>query len=414
MSQYPLPNGGKRRLPVVSHLGVLKRVLEDEHCNRLVEHKKMRQTWAQTLFGFILLGTMLGGVAYWFGGVTLLGTIGIVWLSIMAVAWFFSSKIAPLAVSAYAAQPGTPYGDRAIRCADRAWTLLIEHVRQHYGQRVADMLTRPPVKLAPSKHANAFCTGRGWHDSVIVIFEGLVDAGMSDDEIVAVLAHELGHYFHGDVFIQSVAGVLGAILSLTVTGFVQRWISPFFGRLHWIFRWPGLVLLFVCFRFAGSIAKVVQMFISRAREASADAFAADVTDDPCALARALRKLVVHEKKLAAEEAAKDEQLRLDDPVEFHRRSLVRTCEFAVLDALGLMLFVDTLECLHHRESEPAESLIGKLAQLWQRLNENHPPVEDRCAWLELAAGRACPLEVKEMPGKEPPAPEVSEPGQEPQ
>jgi hypothetical protein len=23
--------------------------------------------------------------------------------------------------------------------------------------------------------------------------------------------------------------------------------------------------------------------------------------------------------------------------------------------------------------------------------ENHPPVEDRCAWLELAAGHACPL-----------------------
>jgi heat shock protein HtpX len=389
----PQPHGRPRRpLPVVNHWGVLQRVIrEDNHDTRRIEHKRMRQTWFQTFFGFALLGLMLAGTAYWLGGLTLLGTIGVIWLSVIGVTWFFSARIATSVVMAYKAVPGTQYGDMAIKCRDRAWALLVAHVRSHYGEHVLNMMTPPPVMLAPNKHANAFCTGRSWNNSAIVIFEGLIDSGMTEDEIVAVLAHELGHFLHGDVFIQTVASVLGAVLSLTFAGAVYRWVQPFFGRLPWLFRWPTFAMTWIGFRCAGSLVKIVQMFISRSREASADALAADITDDPCALARALKKLVAHEKKMELKEQAKQDALRISNPIKFHERHLARTCELAVLDALGLLLFVDTLETLHHDEFEKEpQGFLGKLAAWWQRLNQNHPPVKDRCEWLELAAGHTCP------------------------
>jgi heat shock protein HtpX len=392
MSQATQLSGANlRRMPIVSPRGVLVDVREMSHSNRLVEHRKMRQTWAQTFIGFVGLSVMIAGAAWWFGGVTILGLFGVLWFLVLGASWFFSSRIAPLAVQAYAADPSTPEGAAAIRCADRAWDKLIKYVRTYHGESFVKLLRRPPVMLSPNKHANAFCTGRDWNDSVIVMFEGLFASGMDDDEIVAVLCHELGHYYHLDVFTQSVASILGAVLSLTVASSAKGAVSKFFTRLPKWLRWFSFVsyiALFFSLRVTGLFVKVVQMFISRSREASADAFSAEITDDPCALARALKKLVNYETELAKKQAAEEAAARESDPVKFQAMQMLRLCEEAVLDSLGLMLFIDTLETLEHASKPAAESWLAKE---WERLMENHPPVEDRCAWLELAAGQACPL-----------------------
>lgn len=392
MSLAKLNNSGRKlRMPIIKPNGVFSgEVRETTHSDRQAEHKKMRQTWVQTFSGFVLLNLMIAGAVLYIGNLTILGIFGIIWLTVLGLAWFFSAEITPRAVQAYPADPNTEYGAAAIRCADRAWDLLVAHVTEHYGAKLASLMKRPPVMLAPNKHANAFCTGRGWRDSVIVIFEGAFLSGMSEDEIVAVLGHEFGHFFHLDVFMQTVASVLGAVLSLTIAGAAKRFVSPIFSRLPKWLRWlsflSNIALLF-SLRLTGTLVKVVQMFISRAREASADAFSAELTDDPCALARALKKLVAYETKLAKQQAIEEAAAKAADPVKFHAMQMARICEEAVLDALGLMLFVDTLETLEHHAAGKEQSALSKW---WERLNENHPPVEDRCAWLELAAGHACP------------------------
>ena len=384
-----LPSGSVRRLAIVNRSGRLLDVREMNHADRVVEHRKMRQTWMQTFFGFVALSALIAGCIYFFGNVEILGIFGILWLSVSVLAWFFSAKITPMAVGAVDADPATESGARAIRCADRVWAQLQTYVVENYGERVAGVLKRPRVMVSPNKHANAFCSGRSWNDSVIVIFEGAFLSGMTDDEICAVLAHELGHYFHLDVFLQTIASVLGAVFSLTVAGAAKRFVKPLFSLLpRWLswLGWLSNIALIIGFRFSGIFVKVVQMFISRSREASADAFASELTDDPCALARALKKLVVYEVELAKQEADKEERAKKENPAAFHSMQMVRFAEEAVLDALGTMLFIE----LGHHENHAAGNKPSKLATWWQGLMENHPPVNERCEWLELAAGHACP------------------------
>lgn len=388
-----LSSGRIRRLAIVKPSGVLVDVREMHHADRVIAHRKMRQTWMQTFIGFVGLSALIAVCIWVFGSVEILGIFGILWLSVSVLAWFFSSKIAPAAVGAYDADPSTEYGAAAIRCADKTWAQLIAYVTEHYGERAAKLLKRPRVMLSPNKHANAFCTGRGWNDSVICIFEGAFLSGMTEDEISAVLAHELGHYFHLDVFLQTIASVLGAVFSLTVAGAAKRWVKPLFARLpRWLswLGWLSNIALIVGFRFSGIFVKVVQMFISRSREASADAFAVEITDDPCALARALKKLVAYEVELAKKEREEEDKAKKQDPSKFHALQLARFCEEAVLDALGIMLFIETVETVEHQVKHAAGHKPSKLEIWWHRLMENHPPVNERCEWLELAAGHACP------------------------
>ena len=382
-------DGRTLAMPIVDRRGILQAVREITHSNRVVEHEKMRQTWLQTFAGFGILNIMVGAAAWYFGGLTVLGGLGIIWFAIMIASWFFSAKITPWAVQAYAADPSTEYGSAAIHAADRAWSLLIAHVTENFGAAFAAKLQRPPVMLSPNKHANAFCTGRGWDSSVIVIFEGAFLSGMDEDEIVAVLAHELGHFWHLDVFMQTVASVLAALLSLTIAGAAQRWVSPYFAKLPRWLRWTSGISIVFSLRLTALPVKIVQMFISRSREASADAFAAEITDDPCALARALKKLVAYEQKLAQQEAEAREHARAHDPLKFRALELASAGETALLEALGLMLFIDTIETLEQEAA--AGKKASPLATWWNHLLENHPPVEDRCAWLEQAAGHSCLL-----------------------
>jgi len=385
--------GNVRQMPIVNTRGNLLGVRALQHSDRVIEHSKMRQTWFQTFAGFVGLSLLIAGASWFFGGLTILGWFGGIWFATLLLAWWFSAWITPRAVQAYAADPNTERGAAAIRCADRAWTQLTDHVREHYGERVVRLLKRPEVMLSPNKHANAFCTGRGWRNSVIVIFEGAFLSGMTEDEIVAVLGHELGHFFHLDVFLQTIASVLGAVFTLTVASTFKRFVQPLFARLpRWLswLGWLSNIALLFGFRFGGGLVKVVQMFISRSREASADAFGSEITDDPCALARALKKLVAYEVDLAKKEAEEAEKKKQADPVAYHAAQMLKLCEDSVMDALGIMLFIDTLETLDQHERAQTGKKPSALARWWNSLMENHPPVEDRVAWLELAAGQSCP------------------------
>ncbi|MBX9920020.1 MAG: hypothetical protein K2Y33_09380, partial [Mycolicibacterium frederiksbergense] len=138
-------------MALVKPNGVLRGTRQLNQSDRQVEHRKMRQTWMQTFAGFAILNAMLAGAFWYFGALSILGIFGGIWITVILIAWFFSAKITPMAVQAYAADPSTEYGAAAIRCADRAWEQLTAHVRENYGERVVSLMKRPPVMLAPNK-----------------------------------------------------------------------------------------------------------------------------------------------------------------------------------------------------------------------------------------------------------------------
>ena len=143
-----------------------------------------------------------------------------------------------------------------------------------------------------STHSNAYFTGFG-KTKRIVLFDTLVDRH-TRDEILAVLAHELGHFKLKHIW-----------KSYAVSHFVM--LAGFYG-IHLMLNWD---LLYSTFRLQPSQSYITLFLIgvfglksgfflkpfysvwSRHREKQADAFAARLQSNPQALALALKKMGAH-------------------------------------------------------------------------------------------------------------------------
>lgn len=140
-----------------------------------------------------------------------------------------------------------------------------------------------------STKLNAFFSGLG-KSKEVVLFDTLVDK-LSEDEIVSVLAHELGHATHKDttklLFEQLlVVGVYVALLTYILT---EPSFYTSFGLqgIHFGF---GIILLAVLLSPISTIINIFTNYLSRVMEYKADAFAVKHTSEE-AMAGALKKLV---------------------------------------------------------------------------------------------------------------------------
>lgn len=143
-----------------------------------------------------------------------------------------------------------------------------------------------------STKSNAFFTGFG-KNKRIALFDTLIEKH-SVRELVAVLAHEIGHYKKKHI-------IQGLVISIVHTGVMFYLLSIFISHeglfeafyMQEMSIYAGLVffgLLYAPIEFILSI--VLQMF-SRKNEYEADRFAAETTDDPESMIEALKKLSVH-------------------------------------------------------------------------------------------------------------------------
>ena len=140
-----------------------------------------------------------------------------------------------------------------------------------------------------STKANAFFTGIGGTKRV-VLFDTLVK-NHTTEELVAVLAHEIGHFKLRHI----VQHIVGAILNIGIFLFLAQWLI----------RWPGLYAAFgvrqpsiyaglavflVLYGPLSRVLGIVRGAQSRRHEFAADRFAAEATGLPHALGEALKKL----------------------------------------------------------------------------------------------------------------------------
>jgi STE24 endopeptidase len=143
-----------------------------------------------------------------------------------------------------------------------------------------------------SRHSNAYFTGIG-KVKRIVLYDTLIKQ-MSHGEIVAVLAHEIGHWKRGHIWKRL---VWAEVLAL-----VGAWIS--FQLLNWP-GLPGLLALpetislparMLVLGFVGTLVlfplSPLSAWRSRCHEREADRFASDLTGRPQDLASALVKMSV--------------------------------------------------------------------------------------------------------------------------
>jgi len=152
----------------------------------------------------------------------------------------------------------------------------------------------PKVYIIPQQAPNAFATGRNPEHAVVAVTEGLLRL-MDRDELMGVLAHELGHVKNRDILIGSIAATLaGAVMMLAS---MARWAAIFGGGRGDDNEggMGGLGLLAMSI-IAPIAAVVIQMAISRSREYLADASGAAYSGNPEGLARALEKLGAYSRR----------------------------------------------------------------------------------------------------------------------
>lgn len=163
----------------------------------------------------------------------------------------------------------------------------IDALGRQLGFEVKKIYTMDASKR--STKLNAFFSGIG-KTKEVVLFDTLI-AKLSEDEIVSVLAHELGHATHKDTYkllVEQllVIGLYVAILAYVLTE-TTLYTSFGLGGIHFGF---ALILMTVLLSPVGVMISTVTNYMSRVMEYKADAFAVKHTSKE-AMSGALKKLV---------------------------------------------------------------------------------------------------------------------------
>lgn len=161
----------------------------------------------------------------------------------------------------------------------------------------------PRLKVMDTDALNAFATGLNRRQYAITVTTGLMN-GLNDEEMEAVLGHELTHIRNGDVQLMVVAviiaGVVGFVAELCFRLFLNSGVRV--GGGGWRRSRSSssrdskggaviaVILAVVLIVLAWFLSQVVRLALSRSRELMADAGSVELTKNPDAMISALRKI----------------------------------------------------------------------------------------------------------------------------
>jgi heat shock protein HtpX len=186
-------------------------------------------------------------------------------LLIFALVFGFGGSFISLAISKWMAkktmgvkvieQPGNP---------TEQW--LVDTVRRQAKQAGIGM---PEVGIFDSPDPNAFATGMSKNNALVAVSTGLMQ-NMGQDEVEAVLGHEVSHVANGDMvtlaLIQGVVNTFVIFLARVIGHFVDRVVfknEEGHGPAFWIATIVAEIVLAI-------LASIIVMWFSRQREFRAD------------------------------------------------------------------------------------------------------------------------------------------------
>lgn len=140
-----------------------------------------------------------------------------------------------------------------------------------------------------SSKSNAFFTGFG-RTKRIVLFDTLIDQH-TVSELVAILAHEMGHYKKRHIL----QAMLLAILQTGIMLYLLSWFISYPGLFDAFFMdrpsvYAGIIFFAMLYSPLSFFIGLAMQIISRRNEVEADRFALQSTDDARSLPEALKKL----------------------------------------------------------------------------------------------------------------------------
>ncbi len=156
-------------------------------------------------------------------------------------------------------------------------------------------ITTPKLQIIDTGVLNAYASGMHEKQYKIAVTRGLVDA-LNDQELEAVLGHELTHIRNGDVRLMVVAVVIAGVITL-----VGELVFRSLGHSSWRSSsssssnkkgggTAAILIAVVIIAIAWFLSLVIRFALSRSREYLADAGSVELTKNPDAMISALRKI----------------------------------------------------------------------------------------------------------------------------
>lgn len=297
-----------------------------------LQSSNVRRTWLLFVVFFLVVGALGYAISMYYGDPTFL--IGALIFSIVyAFISYYSS--ASIALSLAKAQPVTKQDNPMLYN-------VVENLT------IAAGLPMPKLYITPELQINAFATGRDPQHAAVAVTQGALQR-LDKNELTGVLAHELSHVGNRDILVSTVAAVLAGIISLIADIFLRSLFFGGFGgrgrggnnggEAQEIFFIAAIVLSIL----APIGTMLIQLAISRRREALADASGVLLTRYPEGLISALQKIQLDTTPM---QTAKDStaHMWLDTPFK------------------------------------------GKGASWWHTLFATHPPIEQRIKALQQISG----------------------------
>ncbi len=203
-------------------------------------------------------------------------------------------------------------------------------------------INAPKIFAIAGETPNAFSTGHSQRSAAIVFTEGILRS-VSEDELRGIIAHELQHIKRHETLLHSIAAMIAGLLGIGISATAAEMsVEESDSRLQKARR---IALGGYRYVMAPLPALIVQLLVNTRREFRADEFGAKLTENPIALANAIRTM---EKK------------------KFHMPLYVNP-------AVAHLFIVNPLT-------------IGRIARLFS----THPPMEERIARLEKLTNNVHP------------------------
>ena len=177
----------------------------------------------------------------------------------------------------------------------------------------------PKINIIEDSSLNAFASGLNKRDFTVTLSRGIIDK-LDDEELEAVIAHELTHIRNNDVKVLVISIVFVGIFSFLSQILLRTLFSGGIRVKSNNEKGGGggaiavILLLLVLAAIGYGITLLMRFSISRQREYMADAGSAEMTKKPLALASALRK-VSQDSRIEAVSQHDVAQLFIDNPLE---------------------------------------------------------------------------------------------------